>query len=210
MTIDNFYLFCINFDANFFYIKNDIGFYRNDGLGICCGISKSMIERKIKLIVKTFKQCGITITIECNLKTANFLDITFDLQNKVYKPYRKANDNHTHIGKNLNHPPSILKQFKCPIIQILLQKRLSEVSLTKDIFDKSLKLHQDALKDSGFSNDLHYVENKNNASNSKRKWKRKIIWFNHPFSKKVKINIGKIFLQFLSKYFPKNHKIHKI
>ena len=49
--------------------KNDIGLYRDDGLGIFCGISKLMIESKKKLIVKTFKQCGLAITIECSLKT---------------------------------------------------------------------------------------------------------------------------------------------
>ena len=45
---------------------------------------------------------------------------------------------------------------------------------------------------------------------SQRKRKRKIIWFNPPFSKSIKTNINKIFLQLLSKYFPKNHKMHKI
>ena len=49
--------------------KNDIGLYWDDGLGIFCGISKPMIERKKKLIVQTFKQRGLAITIECNLKT---------------------------------------------------------------------------------------------------------------------------------------------
>ena len=52
----------------------DIGLYRNDGLGIFCEISKSMIERKKKLIVKTFKQCRLAITIEFNLKTVNFFE----------------------------------------------------------------------------------------------------------------------------------------
>ena len=39
--------------------KNDIGLYRDDSLGIFRGISKPMTERKKKLIVKTFKQCGL-------------------------------------------------------------------------------------------------------------------------------------------------------
>ena len=54
-----------------------------------------MIERKRKLIVKTFKQCRLAIAIECNLKTVNFLDIKFNLENNVCKPYRKANDKRT-------------------------------------------------------------------------------------------------------------------
>ena len=49
-----------------------------------------------------------------------------------------------------------------------------------------------------------------NANDNKWKWKRGIICFNPPFSKRIKTNIGKIFLQLLSKHFPKNHKIRKI
>ena len=66
--------------------KNDIGLYRDDSLGNFWGISKSMIERKKKLIVRTFKQGGLAITIECNFKTVNFLDITFALQNHAVRP----------------------------------------------------------------------------------------------------------------------------
>ena len=108
-----------------------------------------MIERKRKLIVKTFKQRGLAITIECNLKTVNLLDITFDLQKSVYKPYRKASDKPTSINKIYNHPLVTLKQ-----LTISIEKRLSETSSGIDIFGKPLKLYQDALKGSGFSNDL--------------------------------------------------------
>ena len=123
-----------------------------------------MIERKKKLIVKTFKQCGLAITIQFNSKNVNFLDITFDLQNSVYKPYRKCNGKPTFMNKNSNHPLSILKQLTKSI-----EKGHSETSSNKDMFDKSLKFYQDALKDSGFSNDLHYVENNNSTIDNKRK-----------------------------------------
>ena len=123
------------------------------------------------------------------MKTFNFLDITFDLQNNVYKPYRKANDKSTYINKNSNHPPSVLKH-----LTKYIEKRLSETLSSKDIFDKSLKLYQDTLKDSGFGNDLHYVENNNNTNENKRNRKRNIIWFNPPFSNSIKTNIGKNFL----------------
>ena len=112
---------------------------------------------------------------------------------------------------------SLLILIRIPIIRQVsqnltksIEERPSETSSSRDISDKSLKLYQNALKDSGFSNDLRYLENNNIANDGKRKRKRKIIWFNHPFSKSVKTNIGKIFLQLLSKHFPKNHKIHKI
>ena len=90
--------------------------------------------------------------------------MTFDLQNNVYKRYRKVNDKPTYINKSSNYPPSILKQLTKSI-----EKRLSETSSSKDIFDKSLKLYQDASKDSSFSNDLRYAENSNNTNDNKRK-----------------------------------------
>ena len=45
---------------------------------------------------------------------------------------------------------------------------------------------------------------------TKKNRKRKIIWFNPPFSRFVKSNTGRIFLHLLSKHFPWNHTIHKI
>ena len=95
--------------------QNVIDLYRDDGLGIFHGISKPVIERKKKLIFKTFRQCRLAITTECNLKTVNFLDIAFDVQNNVYKPYCKPKDKPTYINKNSNHPPGILKYITLAI-----------------------------------------------------------------------------------------------
>ena len=54
-----------------------------------------------------------------------------------------------YINKSSNHTSSILKQ-----LTKYIEKRLSETSSSKDIFDNPFKLYQDALKDCGFSNDL--------------------------------------------------------
>ena len=43
-----------------------------------------------------------------------------------------------------------------------------------------------------------------------RTTRRKMIWFNPPYSRNVKTNIDKIFLHFLGKYFPVKNKMHKI
>ena len=76
------------------------------------------------------------------------------------------------------------------------------------IFDESIKPYKDALKESGFSEALNYIAPTTNKKKKNRKWK--IIWFNPPFSKSVKSNIGRIFLRLLSKHFPRNHTMHKI
>ena len=57
------------------------------------------------------KISGLSITIQCNLKSVDFLDVTFDLYNNLYKPYRKPNDNPIYINKQSNHPPNVLKQL---------------------------------------------------------------------------------------------------
>ena len=40
--------------------------------------------------------------------------------------------------------------------------------------------------------------------------KRNIIWFNPPFNKNVKTNIGKTFLKLVDKHFPRSSNLHKI
>ena len=84
-----------------------------------------------------------------------------------------------------------------------------EISSEQRHIDRSINPYQDALTNNSFNNDLRYVENNNNTNGSKQKQHQKTIWFNTPFSKSVKTNIDKVFLQLLSKYFFLDHKIHK-
>ena len=67
--------------------RENIVLYCDDGLGICQNMSKTEVEQLNKKIVKIFKESGLSITIECNLKSVDFLDVTFDLVNNTYKPY---------------------------------------------------------------------------------------------------------------------------
>ena len=66
-----------------------------------------------------------------------------------------------------------------------------------------------ALDKSGYKHKLKYQANINTANNKKQR-KRNIIWFNPPYSKNVKTNIGKIFLNLIKKHFPSHHKFHKL
>ena len=70
--------------------KDDVGLYGDDGLGIFRSISRPEIERKKKAIVKVFKKCGLSIVVDTNLKTVDFLDVTFDLDKNIYKNLSKA------------------------------------------------------------------------------------------------------------------------
>ena len=70
--------------------KEDIGLYRDDRFGIFKNISGPEIERKKKAIVKVFKKCGLSIVVDTNLKTVDFLDVTFGLDKNICKPYRST------------------------------------------------------------------------------------------------------------------------
>ena len=72
--------------------------------------------------------------IKCNLKIADYLDISFDLNTGIYKSFNKPKTSHS----------------------------------------------------------------------------RNIKWYNPPFSKNVKTNVGKHFFKLLKKHFGKHHKYHKI
>ena len=122
-------------------------------------------------------------------------------------PNHKPNNKPLYINKHSSHPPNILKQ-----LPKFIEKRISETSSNTDVFNRSIKIYKDALHESNFKEILKFVipAPKNNDENQKRKRKRNIIWFNPPYSKNVKTNIGKTFLQLLSKHFPKDHKMHNI
>ena len=57
--------------------------------------------------------------------------MTFDLDKNVYEPFCKENNKTICINKHSNHPRSIAKPLPESI-----EKRISETSSNKDIFDE--------------------------------------------------------------------------
>ena len=86
-------------------IYEHVGLYRDDGLGEFPGMSNSEADRTRKKIVKIFKDNGLSITIEINLKCTDFLD----LNTGKYYPYRKPDDVPLSIDARSNHPPNVIK-----------------------------------------------------------------------------------------------------
>ena len=89
----------------------------------------------------------------------------------------------------------------------MIDNHLSDFSCNEDEFKKAKPLYENALKESGYKAEMNY-ETTENTNNKTRK--RKILWFNQPFSQSVKTNIGKVFLKLVRKHFPRYHKLHKI
>ena len=136
------------------------------------------------------------------MKVVDYLDITLSLNDGTFKPFRKADEETNYIHSDSDHPPNIIKQ-----LPISVEKRLSNLSSSKEIFDQSKGYYQDALKKSGHN---HILEYKPTINATPKNRKRNIIWFNPPFSKIVSTNIGKCFLQLINKHFPSNHKFRKL
>ena len=130
-----------------FIEKTDIGLYRDDGLLVLKNAKGRTIDLTRKKIIKCFSDFGFHLDIQTNLKIVNFLDITFNLSNNTYKPYKKPNDKLQYIHTSSNHPPQIIKQLPQSI-----SKRLSTNSSSNEIFNESKYEYEEALQQSGYKN----------------------------------------------------------
>ena len=131
--------------------------------------------------------------------------MTFDLTTGRFKPYNKPGNTPLYINVKSNHPPNVIKNLPESI-----SRRINKLSSSKSVFENSKDIYNNALLSSGFKQKINYDPNfqKNISPNKSRK--RKIIWFNHPYSCNVSTNISQKSLTILDKHFPKCHKFQKI
>ena len=85
--------------------QSNIGLYRDDGLCYLRNSNGHQNDKLRKDLIQTFKNHDLKITITCNLKQIDFLDITFDLESGIYKPYKKVNNDPRYVNSSSNHPP---------------------------------------------------------------------------------------------------------
>ena len=130
--------------------RSQIGLYRDDGLCVSTATPRQLdiIRKKI---CKIFQQNDLKVTTEANSKIVNFLDVTFDLNTGLYRPYMKENDQPLYVDINSNHPPLVLKN-----IPLGVNRRLSKISANKEIFERAKKPYQDAPQRSGCTHILEY------------------------------------------------------
>ena len=115
----------------------------------------------------------------------------------------KPNNKLSYIHRQSNHPPALLKN-----VPLNINKRLTNISSSKEVFDESIAPYQHALKESGYDHRLTY--NPGPTPKNKRKRKRDILWYNLPFDSSVKTNLGRKFLHIVEKCFLNNHPLYKI
>ena len=180
------------------------GLYRDDGLGVYKHIGKCNMERKKKDIIKMFKGMGLDITIDINMTTVNFLDVTLSIKDGKFWPYAKPNNTLKYVHTQSNHPKHVIKQ-----IPVGINKRLSTISCDEEHFDRAKTEYEKALRDSGHKADLKFTETEGHMRRNKRQRHKNIIWYNPPFNSEVKTQFGKEFLKILDSNFPIKHPFSK-
>ena len=81
----------------------------------------------------------MSVTAEANLKTVEFLDVIFELETETFRPYNKPNNIPQYVHRSSNHPPSVLKNIPEGV-----NKRLSSISSSSEMFNLAAPLYQDA------------------------------------------------------------------
>ena len=128
----------------------DFGLYRDDGIASHRRLSGPRLDQIHKELHQIFKEHGLRITIEPpNLTRSNFLDVTMDLEQENYAPYRKPNDRPLYVHRESNHPPNILREIPKSI-----NKRLSSISSSATEFNTAKADYQQALNVSGYTHQL--------------------------------------------------------
>ena len=110
----------------------EAGLYRDDGLAVS-DLPKRVIEHRVKSkLIDIFKENDLKIVVDTNLTIVNFLNVTFNLENRTFKPYRKPDNDINYINKESNHPPCTKKN-----IPISTNKLINSLSSDKEIFDNA-------------------------------------------------------------------------
>ena len=121
------------------------GLYRDDGLALFKNINGHRADKICREFHQLFKENALSLEIQGNLKTVNYLDITLDLNTGTYKSYRKPNDEILYIHPKSNHPANVLKQ-----LPISIETRLSNLSINSEIFHEASRHYQNILNQSWY------------------------------------------------------------
>ena len=147
-----------------------------------------------------------------------FLDVLFDLDAMLYKPYHKPNSKIRYVSRGSNHPKIVLDN-----IPIGINQRLSSISSNKESFNLEVIAFQRALSHAGHDHQLSYNNNgkkrrighvirsriNDNIQHDHRK-RQNVIWFNPPFNIYSASNVGRIFRELIDKHFSSGNDLSKL
>ena len=163
--------------------KDNVELYRDDGLLIFKGTGGRQADQARKKLHEIFKEHELRVTAETNHHVVNFLDVTLNLSEENYQPYRKSNNDPLYVDPRSNHPPNIIK-----LIPKSISKRLSSLSSNEKAFSNNLPVYEDALKRISYNAKLIYSDQHNKShQRHNTQPKRNIICSTHPTVKTWKL-----------------------
>ena len=123
--------------------KSNFSIYQDDGLALLKNLNGQGTDKVRKNIIRVFKDIGFSLEIETNLKEVDFLDVSLNLRNGTYQPYKKPNHRLLYIHSLSNHPQNVIKQILNSIQNTLLKNSSNE-----EIFNTAKCVYEEALKNS--------------------------------------------------------------
>ena len=112
-------------------VFGNCGLYRDDGLGVIDLAKPVVYDRIRKQVFKVMSDIGFKITLDLGNQVTDFLDVTLNLSDGTFRPYRKPNCLINFININSDHPRHIKKA-----IPVMTQKRLSSLSSSAEVFNE--------------------------------------------------------------------------
>ena len=96
--------------TNFLNIEQ-VGLYLDDGLIVLHNSNRQNSDRARNKFHKIFKEIGFKIETNIYRKIVNFLDVTFNLNYNIYKPFMEENGRPLYVNRKSNHPDNISRQI---------------------------------------------------------------------------------------------------
>ena len=103
------------------------------------------------------------------------------------------------INAKSNHPPNVTKE-----ILKMINRRLNNISSSREVFEEAAPAYQAALKKSGYRQKLSYEPQQQRRQ--RRRKPRDIVYYNPPYNSAVKTRIGSEFLQIVQRHFGHDRK----
>ena len=110
-----------------------------------------------------------------------------------------------YVSRHSNHPPNVLKNIPSGI-----NRRLSAISANETIFDQTAPLYQAELDRNGYNYRLKFDPPQGVGGKKTRRKKKRIVWFNPPYSMDVKTDVGAKFLKIIDRCFPPGSILHPV
>ena len=101
------------------------------------------------------------------------------------------------MHKKSNHHPRVIRNIPEGVNKWLRHNYANE-----ELFKAAIPIYQEAFKDVGYDYELKNEAHNEDPAKVKKSRKRRVLWFDPPFSKNVKTNVDQSFLSILDKCSP--------